>query len=120
MSGEGERWRTTVVKFGDFAESWLVPLAGAVLFTVANVCVKLSLGKDRQWLMFVAFGGSVAAYWLFRRVCILKGLALTEGVFGSLITVLTVVVGLLIFKESLNPKQMAGLGLILVGLFLIQ
>ena len=91
-----------------------------MLFTLANVCVKLSLGKDRQWLMFAAFGGSVAAYWLFRRVCVAKGLAVTEGVFGSLITVLTVAIGLMIFKESLTTKQMAGLGLILVGLFLIQ
>ncbi len=70
--------------------------------------------------MFAAFGGSVAAYWLFRRVCIAKGLAVTEGVFGSLITVLTVAIGLMMFKESLSAKQMAGLGLILVGLFLIQ
>lgn len=90
-----------------------------MLFTLANVCVKLSL-KDRQWLMFAAFGASVAAYWLFRRVCIAKGLAVTEGVFGSLITVLTVAIGILLFKESLTPKQMGGLGLILIGLFLIQ
>lgn len=95
-------------------------MAGAALFTIANVCVKLSLGKDRQWLMYVAFAGSVLAYWLFRRTCITKGLAMTEGVFGSLITVLTVAFGLLVFKETLSPKQMAGLGLILAGLFLIQ
>ena len=90
-----------------------------MLFTLANVCVKLSL-KDKQWLMCAAFACSIAAYWTFRRVCILKGMAVTEGIFGSLITVLTVAIGILIFKESLNYKQMAGLMLILVGLFLIQ
>jgi multidrug transporter EmrE-like cation transporter len=82
--------------------------------------VKVSIGKDRQWLMFVAYAGAIAAYWMFRRVCLTKGLAVTEGVFGSLITVLTVAVGLMIFKETLTAKQIAGLCLILVGLFLIQ
>ena len=100
-------------------QTWLVPIGGAILFTLANVCVKLSL-KDKQWLMFVAFACSIAAYWTFRRLCILKGLAVTEGIFGSLITVLTVGVGILIFREVLTVKQMVGLGLILVGLFLIQ
>ncbi len=113
-------WRITVAKFSDLAETWLVPLAGALLFTVANVCVKLSLGKDKQWLMFLACAGSIGAFFLFRRVCMMKGLAVTEGVFGSLITVLTVAIGLWIFKESLTVKQMAGLGIIVVGLFLIQ
>ena len=100
-------------------QTWLVPIGGAVLFTLANVCVKLSL-KDKQWLMYVAFACSIAAYWTFRRLCMLKGLAVTEGIFGSLITVLTVGVGILIFREVLTVKQMVGLGLILVGLFLIQ
>ncbi len=120
MYGAGACWRITVAKPADLVESWLIPLAGAALFTIANVCVKLSLGKDRQWLMFAAFAGSILAYWLFRRVCVMKGLAVTEGVFGSLITVLTVAFGLLVFKESLTTKQMAGLALILAGLFLIQ
>ena len=82
--------------------------------------MKLSLGKDRQWLMFVAYGASVLAYWVFRKVCMGKGLAVTEGLFGSLITVATVVFGLLVLKESLSPRQMGGLALILAGIFLIQ
>ena len=113
-------WRTTVSKASGLIESWLIPFLGAVLFTVANVCVKLSVSKERPWLMFGAFAASIAAYWTFRRVCILKGLAVTEGIFGSLITVLTVAIGILLFKELLTPKQMGGLFLILVGLFLIQ
>lgn len=70
--------------------------------------------------MFVAYGASVLAYWTFRRICVTKGLAVTEGIFGSLITVATVLFGLLVLKESLSPKQLAGLGMILAGLFLIQ
>ena len=53
-------------------------------------------------------------------MCVLKGLAITEGIFGSLITVLTVAIGLLMFRESLSIKQMVGLVVIVVGLFLIQ
>lgn len=115
-----ERWRITVAKGSDFIVAWLVPIGGAALFTIANISVKYSVGKDRQWLMFVAFGASVLAYWLFRRTCITKGLAVTEGLFGSLITVATVLFGLLVLKESLNPRQLGGLALILAGLFLIQ
>ncbi len=70
--------------------------------------------------MFGAFLCSIIAYWAFRRLCVIKGLALTEGVFGSLITVLTVAVGLMMFKEALSVKQMIGLVVIIVGLFLIQ
>ena len=119
MFAEEAVWRITVAKPSDIIEAWIVPVGGALLFTLANICVKLSL-KDKQWLMFGAFACSIAAFWIFRRVCLMKGLAVTEGIFGSLITVLTVLAGLLLFRESLTPKQMAGLGLILVGLFLTQ
>ena len=70
--------------------------------------------------MFVAYAASVMAYWMFRRICATKGLAVTEGLFGSLITVTTIAVGILVLRESLSPRQLGGLALILVGLFLIQ
>ena len=97
-----------------------MPLVGAGLFTAANICVKLSLNKDRQWAIFLAFAASIAAYWIFKRTCEAKGLAITESIFGSLITVLTVAAGIWMFRESLTAKQFAGLALIIAGLFLVQ
>lgn len=70
--------------------------------------------------MYVAYGLAVAAYWVYRQVCLTKGLAVAEGIIGSFITVTTVAVGLFFLRETLTPKQMAGLALIVVGLFLIQ
>jgi uncharacterized membrane protein len=71
-------------------------------------------------MMWAAYGAAAIAYWTFRRVCLTKGLAMTEGVFGSLITVTTVAIGLLFLQETLNAKQYVGLSLIVLGLILIQ
>ena len=96
--------------------AWLLTtLFGATLFALANLCVKLSVTKENPWFLYGAFALSIVAYWLYQRAVVNKGLAIAEGIFGSLITIITIAIGLFIMRETITTKQGFGLALIVAN-----
>jgi len=59
-------------------------------------------------------------YWMFRNAVRIHGLAVASGVIDSLLTVLTVILALLLFREPVTFRQCCGLTLLLVGLYLVH
>jgi len=89
------------------------------MFVACNIGVKVSLSKGNEAVMALVYPGSLVAYWCFRRSCVSNGLAMTEGLYGSLITIATVAIALLVFHEVLSPRQMLGAALVALGLLLL-
>lgn len=92
----------------------------ASTFVLCNTGAKLSLTTGREWLMFPVYGGSVLAFWLFRRVCTGNGLAVASGMIDTMATVISVFIGIFILKEELQMQQYLGLIVLFVGLYLIH
>jgi multidrug transporter EmrE-like cation transporter len=99
----------------------LLPALGcAVVFVLCNLGTKFSLNAGKAWLMHGVYGGAILAYWMFRKVCSHHGLAVSSSVVDSLVTVATVMIGILVLHEQLNVKQYVGLLMILIGLQLVR
>lgn len=96
---------------------WSLLCAG--LLIICNVLTKLSLSDGKSWLMIPVYVGAAAAYWVFRKVADLTGLTRGEATIGSLITLLTVGIGVFVLRESISVKQAIGLVLIGIGILLL-
>lgn len=97
----------------------LLALLSASCFVTCNLLVKVSLGSGRQGLLYLVFPTACLAFWLFRKACGANGLAISEGLVGSVITIITIAIGILIFRETLTLKQWTGLGLVAAGMLLL-
>ncbi|MCW5941827.1 MAG: hypothetical protein KIS66_06330 [Fimbriimonadaceae bacterium] len=95
-------------------------LLGSLMFIATNVCMKLSVAPGRHVLMYVGFAASLLAYSLFRQLLVTRGLALSESVFGSLITLGSVLMAIFILKESMTARQAVGIAFIVAGLIIIS
>ena len=92
----------------------------ALLFVTANVLTKKSLDTGWGWLTIVVSVIAIAAFASFRILCKSYGLAVASGVVDALLTIFTILIALIVFKESLNVKQYIGLALLIVGLQLVR
>lgn len=98
----------------------LLSILCAGTFLLCNTGAKVSLTPGREWLMYLVYCGSVLSFWLFRQVCISNGLAVSSSIVDSLVTVISVLVGVFILQEQLVPRQYIGLGALFAGLYLIR
>ncbi len=96
----------------------LAAVSCAMLFVLCNVGTRYSLEPGRNWVMFPVAVCSVIAFLVFQVVCKSYGLAVTSGIVDSLLTVLSIAAGLLLFRESLTPRQYVGIALLIAGLYL--
>ena len=64
----------------------------------------------------LGFGGFLA----FRKVCEQYSLARASAVVDGVMTLATVAIALLFFREAITSKQSVGLVLILVGLYMVR
>ena len=92
----------------------------AAAFILSNVGTKLSLTVGQEWIMYPVYVLACVAFWLFRKLCIGHGLAVSSGIVDSIITIGSIAIGLLVLHEILSLKQYIGLALILVGLILVR
>ncbi len=98
----------------------LFAILTASVFVLCNTGTKISLDPGREWVMYPVYFGAAFAFWLFRKVCIEHGLAVSSGVVDSLITLVSIAIGIFFFHESLHTRQYVGLGVLLVGLYLVR
>ncbi|GAA4380830.1 DMT family transporter [Paeniglutamicibacter cryotolerans] len=98
---------------------WLL-LAVAILTEVtATLSLKAAL-EQPWWYMPVVFG-YIAAFSCLA-LAMRRGLPLgvAYGIWGALGVALTAVLALFIFAEPLTPAMMLGLGIIIVGVVLVE
>ena len=92
----------------------------AVLFVLCNLAAKKSLDPGWEWSRFVVYALAMASYWMFRNAVRIHGLAVASGVIDSLLTVLTIILALILFREPVTFKQCCGLALLLAGLYMVH
>jgi transporter family protein len=92
----------------------------AALYVAANVLTQKSLEPGKAWLMGVVSVLAVAAFFAFRFICQRFGLAVSSGVVDSLLTILTLAIAVFVLKEELTVRQYCGLGVLLLGLYLVR
>lgn len=92
----------------------------ALLFVTANVLTKKSLEVGCEWLTVVVSGLAIVGFAAFRILCRHYGLAVASGVVDAMLTILTILVALVVFRESLSIRQCIGIAVLLVGLQLVR
>jgi drug/metabolite transporter (DMT)-like permease len=102
--------------FFDFIPAIVV----ALLFVFANSMAMKSLEPGHEWFVWISASIGFGAFCGFRYVCQQYGLAIASGIVDSTLTILTVLVGIFLFQETLTLRQYLGLGLIISGLVLVR
>lgn len=101
--------------------SWLA-LAGAILLEVfATLGLRASEGlRDKRWIAPVLIGylGSFALLWLTLSLGMPVGIA--YGVWSACGVALVAVLGRMLFAEPLTRQMLAGIGLIIAGVLVIE
>jgi small multidrug resistance pump len=97
-------------------------LAGAIVVEVcATVALRASEGFSRLWpSLFVPVGYGTAFFLLSQ--CLKAGFPLgtAYAVWASLGVVLVAIAGRLLFADPLTPRMIAGIGIIIVGVVLVE
>lgn len=99
------------------AQAWGL-LSVAILFEVAGTtCMRLSEGFSRMTpsvLIFVFYGVS---FFLNTFIIRTLGLSVVYAVWSGVGTVLTAVIGCLVFREPATALKLVSIGLVVVGVF---
>lgn len=100
--------------------SWLL-LSGAVVSEVAStLSLRVAAGGRRAWYALVVVGYVIAFGLLSGALQAGMPLGVAYGVWAAAGIVLTALLSRLLFREALTPLMMAGMGLIMVGVLLIE
>lgn len=97
-------------------------LAGAIVSEVTGtIALKASEGFSRLVPSLVVVAGYGVSF-LLLGLALSRGLSVGVGyaIWAAVGTALIAVLGVVVFKESLSPAAMAGIGLIIVGVILIE
>lgn len=98
----------------------LISIAVALLFVLANSLAMKSLESGREWVVWVSGSVGFVAFIGFRYVCKQYGLAIASGIVDSSLTIITILVGIFFFQETLSVRQYLGLAMIVGGILLIR
>jgi len=107
---------------GGYVVNWILPLALLIFFElVADVFAKeWSLKQHMMWLAVFALLAYLIAntFWLF---ALKNGSGLAKGamIFSIASAGIAILLGYFIYKESITPVQIAGLGFGVVALVLL-
>ena len=97
-------------------------LAGAILAeVVATTALKLSDGFTKLWPTVIVAVGYLTAFTLLG-LGLSKGLSVSVGyaIWAGVGTALIAILGIFLFKETIAPWGFVGLGLIVVGVVLLE
>lgn len=100
--------------------SWLL-LGGAVVSEVGStLTLRVAAGGRRSWYVLVVLGYALAFGLLSGALQEGMPLGVAYGVWAAAGIVLTALLSRLLFREALTPVMMAGMGLIVAGVLLIE
>ena len=101
--------------------SWLL-LAGAVLAEVGGTLSlrMASTGGDRRWYAPLVLGYLAAFALISGALSLGMPLGVAYGVWVAVGIVLTAVLSRILFREPLTPLMLAGMGLIVAGVMLVE
>ena len=102
------------------SQAWWVLAAAIVLEVCGTTCMRLSDGFSRlvpSVLIFVFYAGAFSLNVMVVRVL---GLGLTYAVWSGVGTLLTAIIGCLLFDEPATALKLASTGLIIVGVVGMQ
>ena len=96
------------------------PLAGAILTEVIGT-LSLRAFQDQRWWIILVVAGYTASFFLLTRV-LRAGLpvGVAYGIWGASGTAATAVVASIIFGDPFTLPIVAGIGLIIVGVLMVE
>ena len=101
--------------------SWLALFAGIVVEVFSTLGLRASDGfRDKRWIAPVLLGyvGSFSLIWLALHLGMPVGIA--YGVWSACGVALVALLARVIFGERLTPLMLAGIGLIIAGVLVIE
>ncbi|MGP5076978.1 DMT family transporter [Brachybacterium alimentarium] len=100
--------------------SWLL-LGGAVISEVsATLSLRVAAGGRRAWYAGVVLGYVLAFSLLSGSLDAGMPLGVAYGVWAATGIVLTALLSRVLFREALTPVMIAGMGMIVVGVLLVE
>jgi len=98
-----------------------VLLALAIMMEVlGSTMLKMSDGFRNKRPIIGVFIGFGLAFYLLSLALLEFPLGFTYAVWSGLGTILTVATGVVLFKEKINKQGFLGIGLLLIGIFLLN
>jgi small multidrug resistance pump len=98
-----------------------VLLAGAIAAEiVATTVMKYSDGFTRLWPSVVTICGYVISYALLSQTLKTMSVGTAYAIWAGAGTAVIAVIGMLFLHESLNPARLAGIGLVIVGVVVLN
>ncbi|SIS50431.1 DMT family transporter [Phaeovulum vinaykumarii] len=96
-------------------------LTVAVLFeTFGSTCLQASQQFTKLWPTLGAVVGFAGAFWFFVQVLKVLPLGITYALWSGLGIILTAISGRIFFAQKLDAAALAGLGLIILGIAVIN
>lgn len=100
--------------------SWLL-LAGAILTEVAaTLSLRMAATGRRRWYVPVVLGYVLAFALLSGALAAGMPLGVAYGVWTAVGIIATALLSRLLFREALTPVMLGGMGLIVVGVLLVE
>lgn len=101
--------------------SWLALFAGIAVEVFSTLALRASDGfRKRRWILpvFIGYVGSFALIWLSLHLGMPVGIA--YGVWSACGVALVALLARVIFGERLSSMMVAGIGLIIAGVLVIE
>ncbi len=99
---------------------WLLLTAAIITEVSATLCLRLASQGKRLWYIVVGIGYLLALTLLSLTLDQGMNLGVAYGTWAAAGVALTAVASRIFFKEHLTPVMIAGLGLIIAGVLLIE
>lgn len=99
---------------------WLMLACTIVSEVIGTLCLKLSDGFSKPlWIVGTAICYGLA-FWGLAIVMKRIDMSITYAVWSGVGTVLTAVVGILLFKEGVSMAKLSGIGMVVGGVVLLN
>ncbi|KMW49001.1 multidrug efflux SMR transporter [Ralstonia insidiosa] len=99
---------------------WLLLACTIVSEVIGTLCLKLSDGFSKPlWIVGTAICYGLA-FWGLAIVMKRIDMSITYAVWSGVGTVLTAVVGILLFKEGVSMAKLSGIGMVVGGVVLLN
>jgi small multidrug resistance pump len=100
--------------------SWLLLYGAVVCEVVSTLSLRVAAGGRRAWYAPVVIGYAIAFALLSGALSTGMPLGVAYGVWAAGGIVLTALLSRLLFREALTPLMLGGMGLIVVGVLLVE
>ncbi|KKO52226.1 DMT family transporter [Paenibacillus sp. DMB20] len=96
-------------------------LAGAIVFEVfGSTMLKLSHGFTRFVPVLGVVAGYIAAFYMLSKALQVLPLGLSYATWSGVGTILTVIIGVYLFKEKINRQGLLGIAILTIGIVLLN